>query len=306
VRRKAIFILSEKVLIKFITIEKRLFILNHALKDKDEGVIDTCCKKLLPSWLAFKENDLVKLLKALDVVDALDTAELMLNSMFRDYSIGQITQEFVHLLDEKHLIPFEKLDPESVLYWSWVCSKCKNANVATSKDKADQNDVTDDENRAVPEHSTNDTAATVSADRTIQIESEESLDRLLPSLTEFCEYIKKVFAQYDQEWVEKAQDDKFQIETTFVVKQLFKMFMFIDFSDRHGKRMLISFCEELLAKRSFHFLFESIMKVYKVLVPNLNQRIKTIVELISDLRENNMEAKEAENRQEEQIRYVVT
>jgi condensin complex subunit 3 len=101
VRRKAIFILSEKVLIKFISIEKRLFILNYSLKDEDASVLDTCCKKLLPSWLAHKENDLCKLLKALDVVDATETAELMLNSMYKESSIETITNEFIELLNER-------------------------------------------------------------------------------------------------------------------------------------------------------------------------------------------------------------
>ena len=101
VRRKAIFILSEKVLIKFISIEKRLFILNYSLKDEDTGVLETCCKKLLPSWLAHKENDLCKLLKALDVVDAAETAELMLNSMYKESSLDSLTSDFVHLLNEK-------------------------------------------------------------------------------------------------------------------------------------------------------------------------------------------------------------
>lgn len=101
VRRKAIFILSEKVLIKFISIEKRLFILNYSLKDDDAGVQETCCKKLLPSWLAHKENDLCKLLKALDVVEAMETAELMLNCMYKEHSIETLTNDFVELLDEK-------------------------------------------------------------------------------------------------------------------------------------------------------------------------------------------------------------
>jgi hypothetical protein len=101
VRRKALLILSEKVLIKFITIEKRLFILNYSLKTNDETVVETCCKKLLPSWLAFKENDLCKLLKALDVVDANETCELMLNKMYAEASLDSLCNDFVHNLNEK-------------------------------------------------------------------------------------------------------------------------------------------------------------------------------------------------------------
>ena len=100
VRRKALLILSEKVLIKFISMEKRIFILNYALKDDDQLVSETCCKKLLPSWLAFKENNIVKLLKALDVVEATETVELMLNKMYENDSLESLCKDFT-LINEK-------------------------------------------------------------------------------------------------------------------------------------------------------------------------------------------------------------
>lgn len=102
VRKKALLILSEKVLIKFISIEKRLFILKHSLKDEDITVVDTCAKRLLPSWLAFKENDIVKLLKALDVVEATETTELMLEKMNTETSMESLCDDFVGYLNEKY------------------------------------------------------------------------------------------------------------------------------------------------------------------------------------------------------------
>ena len=101
VRRKALLILSEKVLIKFITFEKRLFILNDSLKSNDQSVVETCCKKLLTSWLAFNENDLCKLLKALDVVDAYDTCELVVNKMYAETPLNTLCNDFIHNLNEK-------------------------------------------------------------------------------------------------------------------------------------------------------------------------------------------------------------
>ena len=98
VRRKALLILSEKVLIKFINIEKRLFILNYSLNDDDPAVL---VKRLLPSWLAFKENDLVKLLKALDVVEATESMELMMDKMYGTHSLDTLCDDFSPLLNEK-------------------------------------------------------------------------------------------------------------------------------------------------------------------------------------------------------------
>jgi hypothetical protein len=106
VRRKALFILSEKVLIKFITVEKRLFILNYSLKDHDAAVAETCWKKLLPSWLAFKENNIVKLLKALDVVEATELIELMLNKINQDESLETICKDFTLINSDRFVFGF--------------------------------------------------------------------------------------------------------------------------------------------------------------------------------------------------------
>ena len=103
VRKKALLILSEKVLIKFITIEKRLFILKYSLKDDDISVVDTCTKRLLPSWLAFKENDIVKLLKALDVVEATETMELMLDKLNTETTMESLCNDFISYMNEKYL-----------------------------------------------------------------------------------------------------------------------------------------------------------------------------------------------------------
>jgi hypothetical protein len=103
VRRNAIVILSEKALIESINLEKKLFILSNSLKDKDSFVLDICCRKLLPSWLAHKDidNDLCKLLQALDVVNATETAELIFNSMFKKSSIETIADKFIGFLNQR-------------------------------------------------------------------------------------------------------------------------------------------------------------------------------------------------------------
>ena len=182
VRRKALLILSEKVLIKFISIEKRLFILNYALKDDDKAVLETCCKKLLPSWLAFKENDIVKLLKALDVVEATDTAELMLTKMYADESLERLYSDFSVVLTDKHVIPLDKLDAESALYWAWMCQKAKSI-VSDNDQSLEPKPV------SVTMATTDDDHATLALKSAAVADSEDFLDRLLPSLTEYCEYV---------------------------------------------------------------------------------------------------------------------
>ena len=175
-----------------------------------------------------------------------------------------------------HVIPPEKLDVESVFYWAWVCSKCKNIQGSERKKNAlDAESENADNDRTVPQ----------GGDKTTQIESEDNLDRILPSLTEFCDYATKFFRAYDQEREKRPDDEKLQIETTFITKQLFKIFLYTDFSDKHGKKTLVQFCEQLFADKNYEYLFEAVMKVYKILIPNLQQRINKLVELISDLKE---------------------
>ncbi len=70
------------------------------------------------------------------------------------------------LLLLRHVISLEKLDAESVFYWSWVCNKCKSLT-------ANQQQLANDQNN------------------TQIAEAEEILDRLLPSLTEFCDYLQQ-------------------------------------------------------------------------------------------------------------------
>jgi hypothetical protein len=243
VRRKALLILSEKVLIKFINIERRLFILNYSLKDDDPGVVETCCKKLLPSWLAFKENDICKLLKALDVVQATDTMKLMLNKMYASHSTDSLISDFQTQMNEKHLIPVEKLDAENVFYWSWLCELCKT----NSDKKQEKNSTKANENRSQLKDVSNaieamqlretcsDSNAESSSGQNKETLDEDNLDNLLPSLTEFCDYVCQALKRYELERVQKGNDERLQIENTFIVKTLLSMFDFIDFSDVHGK-----------------------------------------------------------------------
>lgn len=273
VRRKALMILSEKVLIKFISIEKRLFILNYALKDEDTSVIETCCKKLLPSWLVFKENDVCKLLKALDVVEATETMGLMLEKMFENHSSQQLYDDVAHILTDEHVISYENLNAESAYYWSWTCAKFKSLenNKKSKFFELDKCTIDDDC---------------------------DYLDKLVPSLTEYSGYLQNVFKQMNEESLDQSNEyNRKHIENVFITKQLINMFVFIDFSDPHGKKTLQKLCHDLFANRNYIFIFDEVMKIYRLVVPSLQQRINNIVELISDIRDPHaatMETMEAE------------
>lgn len=99
-RQKALLILSDKVVAKYISNENRMLVLRHSLNDNDQIVVDTCYKKLLPSWMAFMENNIIKLLKLLDVVKSRQTVELMLEKMFAEEDLSVLCKNF-DLINEK-------------------------------------------------------------------------------------------------------------------------------------------------------------------------------------------------------------
>lgn len=149
----------------------------------------------------------------------------------------------------------EKLNAESVFYWSWICAVCKGKRA------------------------------------NFDVESEENLDRLLPSLTEFCEYTNQVIKHIQTVESDEAadgetrKDERLHMENLFIIKQLIKMFEFLDFSDVHGKKTLINLCHDLFSNKRYVFFFDTVMSVYKLLIPSLQQRINNLTELISDIKD---------------------
>ncbi|CAF1121479.1 unnamed protein product, partial [Brachionus calyciflorus] len=121
------------------------------------------------------------------------------------------------------VVPLEKLDAESIFYWHWICSKCKKQ--ADESKKSNSN----------------------AADITQQIDGQEHLDNLLPSLTEYCLYFEEAMKKIEIDREEKQNDERFQLECIFVLKKLIEMFTYTDFSDAHGKKSLHNLCHKILS-----------------------------------------------------------
>jgi hypothetical protein len=92
------------------------------------------------------------------------------------------------------MIPLDKIDAENVFYWNWICSKCKVDESSTSQDKSNKQrnmeNIIDREaglNSSNENHTTNENDDDLNM--TKKIEGENQLDNLLPSLTEYCDYI---------------------------------------------------------------------------------------------------------------------
>lgn len=161
----------------------------------------------------------------------------------------------------------EKLDAESIFYWHWVCSRCKQ------------------------------TDETKNGETTLLGDGQDHLDSLLPSLTEYCAYVEEAFDKIDKDRMEKENDDRFQIESIFVLKKLVELFKYTDFSDSHGKKSLNTLCNKFFSNKNYVIIYETLMKIYTLLHPNLQTRINNLVELISDLKDRSDEVPVKDNEQ---------
>ena len=90
-------IVADKSLVEHLSIEKRLFILNYALNDEQQQVVETCARKLLQSWLILRQNSALKLLKSLDVCGSSDLMTLMLDKLYANKRLDALIIDFVQL-----------------------------------------------------------------------------------------------------------------------------------------------------------------------------------------------------------------
>jgi hypothetical protein len=100
-----------------------------------------------------------------------------------------------NILIYRHIIPLEKIDAENVFYWNWICSRCKvqldiqqAKSIETGhKDSANKEATFNysKKNCELEETRQDETGLDMSK----KIMSENLLDELLPTLTEYCDYI---------------------------------------------------------------------------------------------------------------------
>ncbi|KAK3094775.1 hypothetical protein FSP39_006096 [Pinctada imbricata] len=149
VRKMAYTVLGEKVHIKALSIANRVRLLQDGLTDRSEMVKSACSTKLLQTWLRTFGGNVLDLLGSLDVENSTETCELALETLFKGASLSEMVERF-DLLDDKILIPLEKLNSESSMYWQTLCKYIHN----------------------------------------LGHESDEYLDKVLPNCVEFCHYIQ--------------------------------------------------------------------------------------------------------------------
>ena len=154
VRKAAFKFIAEKIHIKSLTIAQREQILQRGLSDRSDGVKSIVERELIPAWLRLCK-DTVALMYALDVGNSDGKVAVdVLNVLFKNVPHKELVQNFRYV-DENRLVPFDKLTPETVVYWKaltqFLFAEAENGGSGGASDY---------------------------------------LERLLPELTEFCIYVR--------------------------------------------------------------------------------------------------------------------
>lgn len=166
VRRAAYKFLAEKVHIKSLTIGQREGVLGRGLGDRSEAVRRVVEKEMIPGWLRLSNNNIVQLLHHLDVGNSDQDKQGSksapagaLHVLFLDTPYRELVNNFQYL-DVDKLIPYEKLTPETAMYWRVLAEFL-----------ADQNGPGAD----------------------------EYLEAIMPELTPFCLYVRKYILELEKD-----------------------------------------------------------------------------------------------------------
>ena len=178
IRQQAYKKLAETCTIRHLTISQRVKLLRDGLQDRSKMVQEACICNLLKSWSATMGDDFLRLLHSLDVEASSEVAELALDKLFAYVDPESLVQSMLTCMAVPNLheenkenspltplvergreggkpsnrvVPLDSLSSETVFFWRCVCKHFRSMG-----DSADR-----------------------------------LLEKVLPSLSEYCEYLKQ-------------------------------------------------------------------------------------------------------------------
>ncbi|XP_064631068.1 condensin complex subunit 3-like isoform X2 [Lineus longissimus] len=172
IRKQAYQVIAENIHMKSLSIAQRVKLLKDGLNDRADEVKQACTDKLLQAWLRQYGGNILDVLRGLDVEESAEVADQALKVMFSKCQQKQLVDE-LDLLNEKLVIPAEKLTCENVFYWRCLCDYFK----------------------------------------ALGDNAEEYLERILPTGFEYCEYIKSIVdSMKNEEDLEKKLENEFILQ----------------------------------------------------------------------------------------------
>ncbi|XP_053113435.1 condensin complex subunit 3 isoform X2 [Hemicordylus capensis] len=251
VRKLAYQVLAKKVHMKALTIAQRVNILQQGLNDRSETVKEVVQKQLLQAWLGLAEGNVLELLHRLDVESCPEVGIPALNALFSLFPIDDLIKKFSELseLDNRKVIPIEKLTAENALLWKALCEYLK------SKGQV----------------------------------GEEFLEHVLPEPAIFAEYLLSYLQSIpalSQEENEDMACIEHLMTKEFIGQQLILMIGCMDTSEEGGRKRLLTVLQEILMipTTSPSLVPPLIEKLLSILKDD-DRRIQTVAETISEVRE---------------------
>ncbi|KAL1023964.1 hypothetical protein UPYG_G00049620 [Umbra pygmaea] len=266
VRKLAYQVLADKVHIRALSIAQRVSLLTQGLHDAAESVREVVRVRLLPAWLRLLQGDILELLHRLDVENCAQTALDTLTALFSSTPLDQLLTDRLQL-DERRLIPADRLSCESVLYWRALCEFIQTKGT----------------------------------------EGEELLEQLLPEAALFAEYlyryVKEVPVLSEEQRADFAQLELVMTKE-FISQQLIHLIGCLDTGEEGGRKRVVLVLQDMLVlPQTPSSLVPLLTEKLLSLIPDDPRRIQTVAEAISEVREPivaiSQPANEAENRKKQ-------
>ncbi|XP_044727913.1 condensin complex subunit 3 [Chrysoperla carnea] len=234
--------------LKNFKIVQRMSILKSGLTDRSKLVKRCVSENLIPKWFVHYERSYFDFLKAIRVdvnVQTIKDSNEVSKLLLNVFFMDGSANEIIQVLqlNEQKMLRPEFLDHEHVLYWRYLCEFFHKQNAV----------------------------------------GEEFLDNILPTLTEFCGFIKSFVEKNCGNDREVLEENIYQS----ILQQLFEMIQYFDLSDEAGRNNLLKLIKEMLLYENLSTSTVDVMveKVLERLIPHPKERIATVIEIITEITE---------------------
>ncbi|XP_074641099.1 condensin complex subunit 3-like [Tubulanus polymorphus] len=241
VRKASFIVIAEKIHIKALTIAQRIKLLKDGLGDRSDVVKEACASQLLQAWLRLYGGNILELLNCLDVEDA----ESMKTTELALQTMFKKSQS-AQLVDDFDLLDEKLVIPvDNLTCESVFYWRCLSEYIRSGE------------------------------------QADDLIDRLVPTVSEFCQYVASYAAVYERE-----TDLDIRLEQEYILQQLLFLAGVLDLSDEVGRKSLEKLIHDLLVSDKVSYTtVKPILMLLVKLKKDDKLRIQYLVEVIADIRE---------------------
>ncbi|OON18857.1 HEAT repeat protein, partial [Opisthorchis viverrini] len=269
VRRTAYKILTDRNVLRPLSIAKRIRILQDGLSDRSADV-RLAAQELVLAWFRSSDSNPIKLLHRLDTEGVPETSQLLLDTLFTtlpeaDFN-AMVRTWAANYLSEQRTIKPEMLTPDAAFFWRALAEYLNKRRENQPKGNPHPtNDVIADD-----EESETNTGAV-------------SPELIIPSASSYVDMTKILIDQLVQMVLAEEFDEK-AMEQECIVEHVLRLALSLDLSDEFGRRRLVTLIHEWITSPVVpSTLSTHLLKVHALLEPNLRKRVNNVIEMISEL-----------------------